>query len=202
MKSELSICVAAFALCGIMTMNSCKGSGESQSEAVEAQPAEVVDAQPNTYLTAIENYLTDSIGSHYGSGDVCIPSIVVIGVDSTQTDDMKVWGDYWVYRYTVVGDTLKMQSGGNHPGLMHVRKADLGYEVTAFDAVGDGSEFLPSARRIYGDKFRDFQAVQADQNTRERVRAAGIADYAQRNGLAVKYYQDADWPAQPLPSSN
>ena len=179
---------------GAWALVSCSSTGGDQ-KVVESQQPDTIVIQPDTYVKAIEIFLNDSIGSHYATGDVCIPSVMIIGVDSTQTDDIKVWGDYWVYRYTVVGDTLKMMSGGNHPGLMHVRLAEGKYEVTSFDAVGDGSQFLPSARRIFGNKFQDFQTVQADEKNRELVRATGIAEHIKLTGIPVKYYQDADWPA-------
>ena len=185
---------------GAWALASCNSTSGDQ-KVVESQQPDTIVIQPDTYVKAIEIFLNDSIGSHYATGDVCIPSVMIIGVDSTQTDDIKVWGDYWVYRYTVVGDTLKMMSGGNHPGLMHVRLAEGKYEVTSFDAVGDGSQFLPSAQRIFGNKFQDFQTVQADEKNRELVRATGIAEHIKLTGIPVKYYQDADWPAVAIPGT-
>ncbi len=187
---------AILALGGTTVMNSCKDSG--QKAAPTAQVVET-QAQPETYLTAIDRYLVDTIGSCYSPGQHCIPYAIVVGVDSATTDDIKVWGDFWVFNYNQDGDTLKCCSGGNHPGLVHLTKGQGGYEVTAFDAVGDGSEFLPTARRIFGSRFNDFKAVQADENTRERARADVIAQYVQQYHLTARFYQDYGWPAKPIP---
>ena len=201
MKMSHWMLAAILTISGACAMTSCNNT-RSDQQVVKNELTDTIEVQPDSYLKAIEIYLNDSIASHYATGDVAIPSMIIIGVDSTQADDIKVWGDYWVYRYTVVGDTLKMMSGGNHPGLMHLRLAEGKYEVTSFDAVGDGSEFLPSARRIFGNKFNDFQTVQADEKNRELVRAAGIAEHIKLVGIPVKCYQDAGWPAKPLPGSD
>ena len=75
-----------------------------------------------------------------------------------------------------------------------------GYTVTGFDQVGDGSNYLPSAKRIFGDKFDAFQAIYSNAEKREEFRAAQIADYVKAHELAVKYYQDYGWPAREIPS--
>lgn len=152
-----------------------------------------------TYLTAIDRFLTDSIGVQYAPGEVCIPSWTVIGVDDSDSTDIRVWGDYWVFNYKVAGDTLKCVSGGNHPGLMHVQQQGEHFAVTAFDAVGDGSTFLPTAKRIFGDRFEAFNKVNSDENQREQVRATAIAEYVRAHSLSVTMYQDYGWPAHPLP---
>ena len=207
MKTTHWMLAAILTLCGTAVMNSCKDSGngstdgqkvENEADAVEA---DVIEAQPETYLTAIDRYMVDTIGSCYTPGEQCIPCAIVVWVDSAATDDIKVWGDFWVFNYNQEGDTLKCVSGGNHPGLMHLTKGEYGYEVVAFDAVGDGSEFLPTAQRIFGSRFNDFKTVQADENMREQARAAAIADYVRRNHLKARFYQDHGWPAKPLPGS-
>ena len=86
-----------------------------------------------------------------------------MGVDERNADDILVWGDYWVFNYNQVGDTLKTVSGGSHPGLMHIRQTDNGFEVTGFDAVADGSDNLKTAKEIFGEKFDAFQAINGDE---------------------------------------
>lgn len=96
------------------------------------------------------------------------------------------------------GDTLKCVSGGSHPGLMHIRQTEKGFEVTAFDQVEDGSRYLPTAKKIFGDKFDAFKTINSDEKNLERLRAEGLATYAKKNGLAVTLYQDYGWPAKKL----
>jgi hypothetical protein len=164
--------------------------------AAETQVAEEVE----TYFTAIDKYLADVIGTQYASGEVCIPFHHFVAVDETRQDDVQVWGDFWVDNYNVVGDTLLFVSGGSHPGRMHVSQDGEGhFTVTGFDAVGDGSEFLPTARAIFGDKFDAFQKAYSDQDQREEARKRAIASYVFRHGLPVKVYKDYGWPAVEIP---
>lgn len=70
-------------------------------------------------------------------------------VDERDVEDIKVWGDFWVFNYDQVGDTLKCVSGGSHPGLLHIRQTEKGFEVTALrpgrgrlQILADGQEDL------------------------------------------------------------
>ena len=71
-------------------------------------------------------------------------------------------------------------------------------KVTAFDQVEDGSRYLPTAKKIFGDKFEAFKTINSDEKNRERLRAEGLATYAKKNGLSVTLYQDYGWPARKL----
>ena len=158
----------------------------------------LVNDRETTYFPAIDRYLTDSIGSYYAKGEHCVPIHSIVAVDERNSENILVWGDFWVFNYNQVGDTLKCVSGGSHPGLMHIRQTEKGFEVTAFDQVEDGSRYLPTAKKIFGDKYDAFHAINSDEKNRERLRTEGLAVYAKRNGLAVNLYQDHGWPAKKL----
>ena len=158
----------------------------------------LVNKQIITRSQAIIDYLSKEIGSQYAQGEHCVPFYIIISWDDSNTEDIKMWGDFWVFNYNQVGDTLKCVSGGSHPGLMHMQYTAKGFEVTSFDQVEDGSRYLPTAKKIFGDKFDAFKAINSDEKNRERLRAEGLATYAKKNGLAVTMYQDYGWPAQKL----
>ena len=155
-------------------------------------------SQETNYFPAIDRYLADSIGNQYAKGEHCVPIHSIVRVDERNSEDILVWGDFWVFNYNQVGDTLKCVSGGSHPGLLHIRQTEKGFEVTAFDQVEDGSRYLPTAKKIFGDKFNAFKTINSDEKNRERLRAEGLATYAKKNGLAVTLYQDYGWPAKKL----
>ena len=158
----------------------------------------LVNERETNYFPAIDRYLADSIGSRYAKGEHCVPIHSIVRVDERNAEDILVWGDFWVFNYNQVGDTLKCVSGGSHPGLLHIRQTEKGFEVTAFDQVEDGSRYLPTAKEIFGDKFDAFKTINSDEKNRERLRAEGLATYAKKNGLAVTLYQDYGWPAKKL----
>ncbi len=160
--------------------------------ASEALPAYTYDG--DAAIAAICDYLTNDIASNYSAAEVSIPYLKTVDTDDTDPDDTKVWGDFWVINYNLNGETLEMVSGGNHPGLFHLQKNDDGsYAVTDFEAVEDGSNYLPSAKRIFGDKYEDFAKVQSDRDAMEEIRAEFIKAYVDANGLNITAYKDYGW---------
>lgn len=145
-------------------------------------------------MAAIGRYMTE-VGSNYASGEYCIPYCLIAGIEEENPDDIRIWGDFWVENYNQAGDTLKSVSGGSHPGCMHVKKTDDGFEVFQFDAVGDGSDFNPTAKAIFGDRYDAFMALTSDDDAKKTARAKSILDFAEANSLDVSYYQDFGWPA-------
>ena len=145
-------------------------------------------------MAAIGRYMTE-IGSQYAAGELCIPYCLIAGTDEEDPEDIRVWGDFWVENYNQAADTLKSVSGGSHPGCMHVKKTEDGFEVFQFDAVGDGSDFNPTAKAIFGDRFDAFMALYSNDDAKKAARAKSILDYAEAHGLDISCYQDFGWPA-------
>lgn len=158
----------------------------------------LVNNQETTYFPAIDRYLAEQIGSQYAEGEHCIPFHSIVGVDEHNAEDILVWGDFWVFNYNQVGDTLKCVSGGSHPGLMHICQTDNGYKVTSFEQVEDGSRNLPTAKKIFGDKYDAFKAINSDEQKREKLRADVLTTYVKKHNLKVSMYQDYGWPAKKL----
>lgn len=188
----------------IAGMTSCK-----QKIAETIEDVVTLEVPQNPYLVAIESYLVDSLDKNYTPGEVCIPSYSVINIeepgepsDSTEVitaTDIKVWGDWWVFNYNIVGDTLQCVSGGSHPGMFLLKKDGDVFKIVAFDQVEDGSRNLPSAKRIFGDSYEDFHAINSNQEVRDSVRLAMVAQYVQEHNLTVTHLQDPGWPAVTLP---
>ena len=195
MMAVILICSTSMVGCG--NKNAKQPETKVQTETKAQTVAEV--KKESTCLTAVDDYLVNEIGQNYSQGDVCIPCAFVVNADESNMDDILVWGDFWVFNFDIAGDTLKCVSGGDHPGLMHLRTTDGGYEVTKFEAVEDGSEYLPSAKRIFGDKFDVFQEISSAAEKREDIRLRNIADYVKKHNLKVTMVQDYGWPAVELP---
>ncbi len=154
--------------------------------------------EQTSYTTAIDRYLV-GLGKQYAAGEHCVPVRSIVAVDEQNKADIKVWGDFWVFNYNLVGDTLKCVSGGSHPGLMHISQTANGYEVTGFDQVEDGAGNLTSAQRIFGANYEAFHALNSNAEGREALRAKSLADYVKAHQLKATLYQDYGWPAQKLP---
>ncbi len=175
----------------MVTANSIIDKSSSEKK-LSAQEIEM------TYFPAIERYLVKECGSKYLEGQYCIPFQTVVAVDERNAEDILVWGDFWVFNYNLADDTLETVSGGSHPGLMHIKQTDTGFEVTAFDQVEDGSRYMPSAKKIFGKKYDAFQAINSDNVRREKHRAEILANYVKKHNIPATKYKDYGWPAKSL----
>ena len=203
-KSKKMWMLAAAFILGGSVLVGCQNKNEKvkpEQKATEENVAKSRDevVEPKSVAMVVDDYMVNEFGKHYLQGDVCIPSNFIISQDNGNAEDVLVWGDFWVFNYEVAGDTLKTVSGGSHPGLMHLKKTDKGFEVTSFDAVEDGAGNMESAKRIFGDNFDAFWELNSNQEKREDVRLHFIADYVKKHNLPVKMVQDFGWPAVELP---
>lgn len=196
-----SISFIALALVSVMTVAFISACGQRKTGEKAAEEAvKEAEAVVETVYTAIDKYIVETIGEGYEPSAYSIPFYSYTVVDDSDLEDIQVWGDFWLLNYNQSGDTLKTASGGAYPGKMHVKKTETGFEVTSFEAVGDGSEFTPTAKKIFGDKFDEFMAANSDDVKREAARLESIKEFVKANELPVKYYQDFGWPAVEIPS--
>ncbi len=193
--------MAAILICGVSLVGcgNKKAKEEPKEIQVENTPVEVKVPDAVACNVVIEDYLVNVIGKNYGEAEYCIPCPIVISTDDGNKDDILVWGDFWVYNYNQSGDTLKTVSGGDHPGLMHLRKTDNGFEVTSFDVVEDGAGNMESAKKIFGESFDAFREINSNEEKREAIRLRFVVDYVKKNRISVKFLQDYGWPAVTLP---
>ena len=155
--------------------------------------------EEDTPIAAIERYMADTFGTQYSQGEYCIPYSHVLAVDDANPDEILVWGDFWVENFNLEGETLKNVSGGSHPGLMHVARNADAFEVKSFDAVADGSDFNPTAKAIFGERYDAFIAIYSDDQAKKATREEAIATYVSSHQIPAKYYQDFGWDAQEIP---
>ena len=182
-----------------MLFSSC-GNWKGGRNAAPVEP-EAVQTATDSYFQAIDRYFTSEVAPQYAPAAHSITYHDYAVVDDSNPEDIQVLGDFWVENYDIVGDTLMFVSGGNHAGKMHVKKDSAGnYFAPGLDAVGDGSNYLPTARAIFGERFDEFQKAHSDQDLREQIRKNAISGYVFKNHLGVKYYKDYGWPAVRIPN--
>jgi len=125
---------------------------------------------------AISDYLLREIAPYYLQGERCVPTLLMV-----REEDSCVWGDFWVFWYNNVGDSLQIVSGGSHPGMMTLTYQNNQPKVVHFEQVGDGSRFMPTAQRIFGDYLDIFMNMHANESVREAVRREQLDEYLQKN---------------------
>ena len=172
-----------------------------KAEDLKAELPEYVYPGPEAFYTVLYDYVVKEMGKN-SEGGVAIPDIMVTGVDESDKDDIKVYGDFACYRYTLNGDTLERNSGGSYPGCIHIKQSADGYTVTGMDMVEDGSRFDESVDRIFGDYAADFRKAYADDAKKEEVWTQTLANYVAANGLDINYVKDYGWDPVKLPAEN
>ena len=174
-------------------LNFVRASEEAEEESGEpaAAGAAYGYAGDDPAECACYKYMVEVIAPDYAEAEISIPTVNIFHTDYTPEDEVLMYGDFWVENYNANGDTLECVSGGNHPGIMHVSKADN--TVTAFDQVADGEGFEESAKELFGEHFDDFMSVYSDSDARNELRRITVSDYVNLNGLDFKYYQDPGW---------
>ena len=188
---KVSIILLMLTVACVAMLSSCK---KDKTAPVSSDKTEIDE----DCLFAINYMLADEIGSTYATGESTIPCETIVAVEENDSDDVFVWGDFWVFNYNQNGDVLETVSGGNHPGRIHLEKVEYGYELRDFDQVADGADFDASAREIFGEHYDAYRKVASDENAREEVRRAAIEAFVKDQNLSVTKYQDYGWPARPI----
>lgn len=215
MKKKLALLLSLLMALTCFVFAACGGGSAPAEEPAEEPAAEeaVDETDPvngaafgyvgdDPVQAAVYQYLVEEIAPQYDppEGAISIPVVQLINEDVDNDDgEAEVEGDFWIYNYVIEGDTLKMVSGGNHPGEMDLIQVGSGYAVTEFEQVGDGGNFEPTAREIFEERYDMFMDFNSDKEAQESLRAQIIADYVKANGLSVTKYQDEGWDPVDIP---
>ena len=157
---------------------------------------------PELFYSVLYQYMVGYLVDVYSDREVNVPCPVILTVDERNMDDIKVYGDFWMFSYYLDGDIMKNSSGGSYPGCIHVKNTAEGYEVTGMDMVKDGNQYMPTAKQIFGEYYDDFMKLDNDLEGRETFRAQIIANYVTANNLNITAYQDTGWDPVTLPKEN
>lgn len=174
----------------------------SDPAAALAVPVPLMYTGEDPYMPAVLRWMEENPATYYDTGDYYIPAPVVFYTDDTDPADIRIWGNFWVFRYDLEDGNLLMQSGGEHPGLLHLKKSEddvLGYEATDFEAVQDGSDYDSSLKEICGkapaeagDLYAQYSSA-ADDGTNDAVREEYLRMYADQVPFPIVSYQDPGW---------
>ena len=105
--------------------------------------------QEQAVRDSVSSYLIREIGCHYLQADLCIPVLMMVAAEEIDSLHARIFGDFWVFWYTLADDTLKTISGGNHSGCMTIAKTEDGsLSVTDFEQTVDGAGNDASARIV------------------------------------------------------
>ena len=209
-------------IASMIAMSALTGCGSSsakpQEEAKEAaqeeqmmeQTEDVRDDEPGSvypefhytgedpYLETIWVYFQENYGQYYEKTDISVPSFLILDEDASDPDNIKVWGVFSLFNYDVEGKTLLNLSGGDYPGLVHLKADGDSYEVTDIDLVEDGMDYSSSVNQIFGEKEGLAEKFWNSDEKQEEARADFLKMYIRDNNLDIDAYQDYGWDPVPL----
>ena len=180
--------------------DSSTGSGSSSDAGAGTSekklPAYVYPGVDPLYRT-ICAYIISEFGSQFDAEDLGVPCPIIVDIDESNPEDIRVSGEFWYQNYDLQGESLCMISGGSFPGMLHLRKTDsdgeTGYEVTGADLVADGSDSDESAQEIFGVNYDAYIALGTFISVRELMQIQMLEDYLQQNQVLVTKVQADEW---------
>ncbi len=166
------------------------------------EPEEKKDVKPlPAYVYTGENSLTKAVGEKllsdkaqfFDKASVSVPVPVIVDTDESNTDDIKVWGLFWLLNYDLEGNVLENVSGGSFPGCMHLKKTADGYEITKYDEVEDGEDYADSLKTICeGSAERVKKFSEASGTVDSEIKSA-LEAYVEANDLDITAYKEYGW---------
>ncbi len=185
------------------TLTTDNGILEGQQEYNAAQDttteSENTLSLSNKLKGAVCAALISQFNSDYSEEGYVIPEFHILAADDGSPDDIKVWGDFWLYAYRLEDDTLISVIGESVTGCMHLQVRNGVYQCTDIDVAEVGRTKEKTEQDIFGDSYQSLLDWRQDYEEQEKNRAQLIADYAAAFGIAAVNYSDQGWRSAKLP---
>ena len=148
------------------------------------------------YADSVCHFLVEnSFGDEAADLNICVP--VVLKMDDSDPKDVKLWGEYMVYKYQLMKTSLLEEGGGSFGGVAHLDTTGGSPIVKDFDFLEDGSGFDASLDRLFGKEgLKDAYLKACDE--RDDYLAEALANYINKNGLYITQYQEFGWAPVPV----
>lgn len=139
--------------------------------------------------------IENSFGDEAADLNVCVP--IVLKMDDSDPKDVKLWGEYMVYKYRLMKSSLIEEAGGSFGGVAHLDTTGGSPLVKDFDFLEDGAGYDASVDKLFGKEgLKDAYLKACDE--RDKYLAEALANYINRNGLYITQYQSNGWAPVPV----
>ncbi len=149
---------------------------------------------------AVTEFFREADLYYQPAGSIMIPAFCFFLEESTEDDfpvpnDIKVYGNFWMFIYSKKGKTLFCESGGENPCALYLRKTgDNSYEVTRMDRAADGSHYAEDIKRICaGNTALEQQFYDSGNAEKDPVKSRRewyLRNYITDNNLDIDSYRD------------
>ena len=128
-------------------------------------------------------------------GAVEIPSPLVVKVDDSDKNDIKVYGDFIIYGYVMNGTIFDMKNGGSFPGCYHLKEENGEVSFVNSEIAEDGSNNYDSLVKICGnDENLAKEIFAAKDKDQDKTRVEYAKMYAKKNNYRLSGIKDYGWP--------
>ena len=156
-----------------------------------------VYTEDDDYLKAITDDMVLTAGESFiDQSAVEIPTPYIVKTDASDKNDVKVYGDFYIYGYEMFGTIFNTKNGGSYPGCYHLKDEDGKITVINREIAADGSDNWSSMVKICGgDESLAKEVMNAPQNDKDNANRILYAKmYAKANNLKLSGIKDYGWP--------
>ncbi len=169
------------------------------SAADSSEEAEKSLSLSNDLKGAVCAALISQFNSEYSEDGYVIPEFHILDVNEESSEDIMVWGDFWLYAYRLEGDTLISVTGESVSGCMHLQEKDGAYQCREIDIPEVGRTREKTEQDIFETCYQNLLDWRNNYEEQEKNRAQLIADYAAAFGISAEKYSDQGWKSAELP---
>lgn len=149
------------------------------------------------YMKAITDDMVLLSEEMFGDqGAVEIPTPNIVKIDDTDKNDIKVYGNFWIYGYQMYGTIFNTKNAGANPGCYHLKDENGKITVLSKEIAEDGSNNWSSLVKICGGDEELAKKVMNNlpQDEDEKLRLDYAKMYAKENKLKLSGIKDYGWP--------
>ena len=146
---------------------------------------------------AVVKYMQETdFGFEAPEGGILVPTPIILKTDVNEGEtEATVYGNFWIFTYTLEGQTLMTGPCGENPGVLKLEKKDGEWAVTGAEFAEDGDNYDESIKKLAnGDEklekdYFDTTGASEDSMLPQYQRAV-LVTYVEDNHLDITAYQD------------
>ena len=181
----------------LMTLTLTLGLAITVAQSIALPPFTNPFTEEESLERAVTNYMMETdFGFTPEEGGVLIPTPIILKTEvNADETEATVYGNFWIFTYTLDGKIMKTGACGENPGVMKLKKNDGKWNVTSLELAEEGDGFDASIKKfangdaaLEADYFRSSGA--AEDSFLPQFQRAAVLNYVQMNNLDVEAYQD------------
>ena len=150
---------------------------------------------------AVVKYMQETdFGFKATEGGILVPTPIILRStlvmnENAEPVEATVYGNFWIFTYTLEDKTLLTQSCGEFPGVLKLEKKDGEWAVTGAEFAEDGEKYAESIKKFADgdeDLEKEYYATtgSSEDSILPQYQRAVLVKYIEDNKLDIIAYQD------------